>query len=454
MNESYKVKFWKIKRNASSKKPSYVVRWTVEGEPFSSTFGGKELAENYLSDLRQAAKNGEWFDTKTGLPQSMLKAKNSRTWLALARAYMKAHWPHLAPNSRSNTFETLVAVTLVLTADRKGRPDTEVLRRVLRKHVFIPEDRQPEPDAQATAALRWLEAASLPVNELHQVRHARAALDALAICLDGTKAAPSTFRRKRSTFHHALEYAVELEELDANPLDRVKWKPTKWTNAVDRRVVVNPQQARELLTAVTYIGRTRGPMLAAMFACMYFAALRPAEAQGLRVQDCYLPEKGWGQLTLRKTRSQSSRVFTDSGQVFEERGLKHREESEDRPVPIPPELVAMLRAHMATFGLAPDGRLFYTRNGGSFTTDSYPYVWREARKLAFSPEQVESPLARRPYDLRHAAVSLWLNAGVHAPEVAERAGHSVQILLKTYAKCIDGEREIANQRIQKALEEQ
>jgi hypothetical protein len=50
-------------------------------------------------------------------------------------------------------------------------------------------------------------------------------------------------------------------------------------------------------------------------------------------------------------------------------------------------------------------------------------------------------------------VSLWLNAGVHAPEVAERAGHSADVLLRVYAKCIDGQREIANQRIQKALVE-
>jgi len=35
---------------------------------------------------------------------------------------------------------------------------------------------------------------------------------------------------------------------------------------------------------------------------------------------------------------------------------------------------------------------------------------------------VASALAGRPYDLRHAAVSLWLNAGVPATEVAERAG--------------------------------
>jgi integrase len=65
--------------------------------------------------------------------------------------------------------------------------------------------------------------------------------------------------------------------------------------------------------------------------------------------------------------------------------------------------------------------------------------------------QVLSPLARTPYDLRHAAVSLWLNAGVPAPEVTERAGHSVDVLLKVYAKCVDGQREIANQRIEAVL---
>jgi len=63
------------------------------------------------------------------------------------------------------------------------------------------------------------------------------------------------------------------------------------------------------------------------------------------------------------------------------------------------------------------------------------------------PHQVASPLAGRPYDLRYAEVSLWLNAGVPASEAAERAGHSVDVLLKVYAKCIDGQQETANRRI-------
>ncbi|MGN9845883.1 hypothetical protein ACTMTI_47970 [Nonomuraea sp. H19] len=181
--------------------------------------------------------------------------------------------------------------------------------------MFLPAERQPELDAQAAAALRWLEAASLPMIDLQEPRHARAALEVLAVCPNGKAAAPSTFRRSGWCSTTPLEYAVEPGELDANPLDRVKWKPRRPNNVVDRRVVVNPRQARELLVAVTYIGRTRGPMLAGMFACMR---------------------------------------------------------------------------------TAPDGRLFYTRGGGTFLSGSYPKVWREARRLALTPEQFDSPLAGRP----------------------------------------------------------
>ncbi|GES22554.1 hypothetical protein Aple_054520 [Acrocarpospora pleiomorpha] len=52
-----------------------------------------------------------------------------------------------------------------------------------------------------------------------------------------------------------------------------------------------------------------------------------------------------------------------------------------------------------------------------------------------------------PYALRHAAVSTWLNAGVPAPQVAAWAGHSVDVLLRVYAKCIHGQEADAMRRI-------
>lgn len=62
-----------------------------------------------------------------------------------------------------------------------------------------------------------------------------------------------------------------------------------------------------------------------------------------------------------------------------------------------------------------------------------------------------SPLAQRPYDLRHAAVSTWLNAGVPATQVAEWAGHSVAVLLQIYAQCLAGQDETARKQIDATL---
>ena len=41
--------------------------------------------------------------------------------------------------------------------------------------------------------------------------------------------------------------------------------------------------------------------------------------------------------------------------------------------------------------------------------------------------------------------------GVPATQVAEWAGHSVEVLLKVYATCLDGQDEIARRRVQEAL---
>ncbi|MFE6284518.1 hypothetical protein [Streptomyces sp. NPDC057877] len=80
-------------------------------------------------------------------------------------------------------------------------------------------------------------------------------------------------------------------------------------------------------------------------------------------------------------------------------------------------------------------------------------MWQHAGVLALPPAVAASPLARRPYDLRHSALSTWLNAGVDLTEVAERAGNSVEVLLTRYAKCLDGRQEVANRRIEELLRE-
>jgi integrase len=82
----------------------------------------------------------------------------------------------------------------------------------------------------------------------------------------------------------------------------------------------------------------------------------------------------------------------------------------------------------------------------------YLQNWARARKAALTDAEFVSPLAKRPYDLRHACVSTWLNGGVPATQVAEWAGHSVAVLLQVYAKCIEGQDKVARRRIEEALD--
>ncbi|MDT4993164.1 MAG: hypothetical protein QOH97_3056, partial [Actinoplanes sp.] len=196
------------------------------------------------------------------------------------------------------------------------------------------------------------------------------------------------------------------------------------------------------------------PRLVAFFACMYYSALRPAEVIHLRAEECDLPEEGWGLLRLTGSTQHAGIDWGDDpSSVLEDRELKHRAKSVTRPVPAPPPLVRALRWHVAAYGSAPDGRLFFVPAYGNKPVSKWSYAsaWRKARTAALTPAQRRSPVAARPYDLRHAAVSLWLNAGVPAPQVAEWAGHSVHVLLKVYAKCIDGQDEAARRRIEEAL---
>jgi integrase len=132
----------------------------------------------------------------------------------------------------------------------------------------------------------------------------------------------------------------------------------------------------------------------ALFAWMYFAALRPGEAVALRRQDGHLPctELGW--LTLEKSRPEVNRRWSDTDSAHPERGLKHRAVTETGRVPIPPELVAILWQHIDTFGTALDGRIFASERGHAVASTAISEVWADTRALAFTREQMAFPTGR------------------------------------------------------------
>lgn len=143
-------------------------------------------------------------------------------------------------------------------------------------------------------------------------------------------------------------------------------------------------------------------------------------------------------------------AWNETGDRRERRHLKHRAASEVRQVPISPALGRLLRKHIAEHGTAPDGRLFRDESGGLLSDTVYGRIWEKARQSAFTPAEQASPLAVRPYDLRHARLSTWLNTGVAPAQVAEWAGNSVPVLLRVYAKCLTDSEQAALRRLEQA----
>ena len=453
-NTTYEVRFWEIKTLKTGKR-RHGVRWVTGPERHSRYYETKALANSRRSDLMQAARRGEAFDIESGLPVSELKKRNDLSLVGFAQCYMDMKWPNAAATTRGSLVEALATAGAVFVRDAAERPDIRELRHALTAHILPPTTREVEISRTEQEVVDWLLRQSRPLVDLAESAAMREVLDGLAAKLDGANVAATVYRRKRAVLFNLLSYAVERELLTDNPLAKVKRATPKMIDQVDPRVVANPGQIRELLTAVTYVGhrnRDRGAHLYAFFATGYYSAARPAEVLALRDTDCKLPDVGWGELALGESRPAAGKRWTDSGEVHDRRGLKHRGVKDVRVVPIPPVLVDILRAHLATYGTAPDGRLFRSPNGGVVGSSTYYRVWAQARTYALTPAQETSPLAGRPYDLRHAAVSLWLNGGVPATEVAERAGHSVDVLLRVYAKCIDGQRDTINRTIDGLLD--
>jgi hypothetical protein len=111
------------------------------------------------------------------------------------------------------------------------QPDPRLLRTVLYRHAYNPA--RPAPaGSDADRIPDWARQASLPVTDLAQPQVLRAALDAITMLLDGSRAAPVTITRKHAVLHAALAYACETGLLDANPLDATTWRVPRTTTAV------------------------------------------------------------------------------------------------------------------------------------------------------------------------------------------------------------------------------
>lgn len=462
---TYDVRVYKTEVYKGTRIRSYTVRWKVGTKPWKEVFRNKAQADAYRSELLAAARRGEAFSVTSGRPAAWERVEGGMTWYEFARAYVDMKWKAASAKYRADIARALTAATPAMLATDRGKPADVDIRFALNRWGFNTRKRAAAP-ADVVRVLDWLSRNTKPVSALSDLKTLRHVLDTATERLDGRRVAASTARRHRAILNNALEFAVERRQLAANPLKDLKWKTPKASRAVDRRSVINPSQARALLNAVKE-QKPSGPMLVAFFGLMYYSGLRPEEAVNVRLRDVTLPalvrnpetgvmeesEDAWGELHLGTVAPEVPRDWTDDGSQREERAsLKHRAEGDTRTVPCPPELTVILRAHIHEFGVGEDGRLFRGLRAEELPPVTVRRVWDKARKAAFKEAEYRSPLAKRPYDLRHACLSTWLNGGVAPTLVAEWAGHSLAVLQSIYAKTVVGQDAYAKKRITEALQ--
>ena len=147
--------------------------------------------------------------------------------------------------------EALAAVTLAMTEPGIDPADHAFCFRWLVSWAFNRRERLAglPRDEDAVFGMTWVAHHSLPVAALSDPKIARSAYNSTTTDSFGKPYAVNTYRNKRKGLCGAINFAIEVGRLDSNPLERISTNPPRRNYCIDRRVVVNPGQARSLIEA-------------------------------------------------------------------------------------------------------------------------------------------------------------------------------------------------------------
>ena len=246
-----------------------------------------------------------------------------------------------------------------------------------------------------------------------------------------------TIQKARTFLSSVLRHAAESEAIAANPLSNVRAPKPQHRDAVTplspvtveaiRRALLDPR-AREIAPSHPGQRQRRGYEIsptgtpqtrhrdALVVSLLAYGGVRPGELRALRWSD------------VREQTLLVERAADPEGEVKATKN-EHR-----RAVKLLSPLVQDLREYRLTAGRPPDPPLIFPGDDGRPWTKAQWQVWRRDR---WAPACRVAGLAPRPYDLRHSFASLLLAEGHRPLYVARQLGHSLTVLLSTYAHLID-----------------
>jgi len=232
---------------------------------------------------------------------------------------------------------------------------------------------------------------------------------------------PWASAKLRNNYMTALRGALGLHfhgrlALD-NPMGGLK-------NAKTVRKLPDPLTLDERDATLTHMRDHYDPRLAAYFTFAFYTGMRPEEMIALRWEDI-----DWRQATARV-----QRVRTFKG--GERQGSKTHAE---RDVDLVPEAVAALKAMRPYTFLKRDDD---GREVDLFENPVTGRVWHDERSQRdhyWTPTLKRLGIRRRrAYCTRHTYCTAALMAGIKPAYIAAQAGHTVKMLLDTYARWIRG----------------
>lgn len=245
-------------------------------------------------------------------------------------------------------------------------------------------------------------------------------------------ATDATMYRAHDLLVTILNFAVKVGYLSINPALNCQpayepprvvdhWRPD--TIEAIRRYL----DEWALRSRVTY--RWRRERDAVLVAILAYGGLRPGEALALTWRNL-LDRHLWVTHTIPGLDDDENMPTIENGRTKTGR---------DRKVPFrtTPFLLDILLAWKQRLGDPPLDSPVIPAREGEYLHWNYN-AWVNWRKAVWAPTLKGLELTyRKPYHLRHSALTMWIYAGVPINEVAKRAGHTMEVCMKTYAGAWD-----------------
>ena len=431
-----KVQIFRVAKVPNAKSP-YRVKWRVAGRDKTRAFKKQALAEKFHRDLHAALERGEHFSSLSGEPNSLIQ--NQATFASCAAAYVSNNYNQWEPSSRRSAIQALTHSVLFLKRPKSFPYDRDVMADVVRQSLLKPNS---GAEGEKSEALSWLLKNSIPLQDLSpEILHD--CLTSMSKSLDNNNdVAASTIRKRKQALHATLKFGVSKKYIQKNPLEDVNFKIFLNDEAINQKSILSPADCREIQQTIAARGK-RGLLASIFIACIWLAGLRPSEVAALRPRDIHFDETGVSEIVVSRAIVEVGKAWTNDGLMSVTKQPKARRRGHSRSVPIPKELVNLLRPYIAD--IDQDSLIFpgpRSKNRQQpISLSAIEELWADSRKTN-----------HKLYDLRHTNATILIYSGLNIAEVAMRLGHSIAVCSRVYLGVFNSQHSRSNSKVDAFLE--